>query len=422
MSWIEKTWGSEKENQYKGFLGAFIAIALGALVLFLVALRAIGIGEQVLFYALIYLLVLAGLALLASLKSYHLVSGLISTFLFVEIFLGYVPLGLAKAGINSPISTHLPMEQGQRFEFHPLLAALPVAGYSSDTVSHNDQHMRRNAEPFDPNKPHIAVFGGSSTYDLGVSQDSATWVSNLNAALPEFSVSNNGVPGYSSSEHVVQTTFYEDRAGTEPFCAVYYFGWNDIRDYGFDHLDNGYANFHLLSQYGAQGIRYNLNAPSPTLNILAAYLLRNELPFPEAKGTVGKDVQAEDDLFRVAERNVRAIKAINDSRGIKTVFIAQILNRARLTDPTRIYGWLPFVYDGDTWPLQDRFNLFVGDLAAEIGAEFIYPSIDAFADEDFADNGHFNDPGSVKFSELVSEEVRSACGTPRTAALATPAQ
>ncbi|SCM67875.1 hypothetical protein [Donghicola eburneus] len=418
MSWIEKTWGSEKENQYKGFIGSFIALMLAFVVLVMMLFRLVGIGEQVLFYAQVYLMVLAGLALLASFKSWHMVSAVLSMFLFVELAVGYIPLALAMAGVPTRMETTFPVEEGDRYQFHPLLASLPVANYSAPTVSHNANHLRNNALPFDPAKPHVAVFGGSSTYDLGVSSDAATWVSQLDTLIPEYSVSNNGVPGYSSSEHVVQTTFYEDRAGTEPFCAVYYMGWNDIRDYGFDKLDNGYADFHLLSQYGAQKIRFSLGSPSPTLNLLAAYFMRNELPFPQAQGTVGKDVTADDDLFRVAERNVRSIAAINESRGIKTVFVAQMLNRARLTDPTRIYGWLPFVYDGDTWQLQDRFNKFVGNLAPDVGAGFIYPDIDAFSDEDFADNGHFNDQGSVKFSRMIRDDVVQMCGGTQTTAAA----
>lgn len=418
MSWIEKTWGSEKENQYKGFIGSFIALMLAFVVLVMMLFRLVGIGEQVLFYAQVYLMVLAGLALLASFKSWHMVSAVLSMFLFVELAVGYIPLALAMAGVPTRMETTFPVEEGDRYQFHPLLASLPVANYSAPTVSHNANHLRNNELPFDPAKPHVAVFGGSSTYDLGVSGDAATWVSQLDTLIPEYSVSNNGVPGYSSSEHVVQTTFYEDRAGTEPFCAVYYMGWNDIRDYGFDKLDNGYADFHLLSQYGAQKIRFSLGSPSPTLNLLAAYFMRNELPFPQAQGTVGKDVTADDDLFRVAERNVRSIVAINESRGIKTVFVAQMLNRARLTDPTRIYGWLPFVYDGDTWQLQDRFNKFVGNLASDVGAGFIYPDIDSFSDEDFADNGHFNDQGSVKFSRMIRDDVVQMCGGTQTTAAA----
>ena len=95
----------------------------------------------------------------------------------------------------------------------------------------------------------IFVYGGSTTYDTSVSQGH-TWVERLNAKLgPPYELFNLGVPGYSTAEHVIQTAFYSDIDGVYPSCAVYYIGWNDIRNANLANLDRAYANFHLLSHW-----------------------------------------------------------------------------------------------------------------------------------------------------------------------------
>ena len=60
-------------------------------------------------------------------------------------------------------------------------------------------------------------------------------------------------------------------------------------------------------------------------------------------------------LEMIFRSNVRTIAAINKERKITSIFVGQILNRARLTASSR-YGWLPLVSDKDVWPLQDHFN------------------------------------------------------------------
>ena len=251
--------------------------------------------------------------------------------------------------------------------------------------------LETHQKEFDITKEHIAVFGGSTTYDIYVS-DKNTWVSQLSNLLPNYNFSNNGVPGYSTAEHVVQTAFYPDRAGKLPICSIYYIGWNDVSDYGFKNLDNGYSNFHLPSQYGNLELRYKPNTLSPLFNMIATYFGRNEFPFPVKEGNLVKDISTSDKLFEIVENNLNSIVALNNSRGIKTVFVAQLLNRNKLIDK-KPYQWIPYVYLSDVWPLQHNFNLFVKKFADENNAGFIYPDIDKFLDDDFAGMGHFNKQG-----------------------------
>ncbi|MDC0634172.1 hypothetical protein OAP28_03580 [Planktomarina sp.] len=408
MSWINKAWGENKENQFKGFILVFLSTIFGLSIILLFSLRFFGMGEELplspLFYLAFLVIISANLALKAWFKS----SLIIICFLFFELFFSYGGFALAKIGVGG-VDSFMPDKKNSQFSFHPTLGVIPNPAFGNQKIAHTSGGLRSTSKAFDSSLPHIAIFGGSTTYDIGVTSNENTWVSLLGELLPKSSVSNNGVPGYSTVEHVIQTSFYSDRAGAMPACSIYYIGWNDIRSYGFTELDPGYARFHMPSQYGNMRVRYMLNSFSPTLNIITAFLLRRELPFPTANGQLGKDVTHNDELFAIVDNNLRVISAINSSRGINTIFIPQMLNRAELVDDTQANGWLPFVYDADVWPLQERFNIFLESLANTLGDEFIDPNINTFNPSDFVDKGHFNNVGAEKMARNIAPYVRSVC-------------
>ncbi len=95
----------------------------------------------------------------------------------------------------------------------------------------------------------VATFGGSTTYDIG-NGEGDTWSERLGEALgpQRVFVVNHGVPGYSTAEHLIQTAFYQTKFGKPPHCAIYYVGWNDLRNAHIPNLDPGYADFALPSQ------------------------------------------------------------------------------------------------------------------------------------------------------------------------------
>ena len=408
MSWISKIWGEDKENQFKGFILFFLSIIFGVSIIILFTLRFFEMGEKLPLNPMFYFTFLVVISGILALKSRFKSSLILIFILFFELFFAYGGFALAKIGVNG-FRSFLPEKNYSQYLFHPTLGALPNPTFSNQAISHTSYGLRSSSKAFNSSLPHIAVFGGSTTYDIGVTSNEKTWVSMLGKILTEFSISNNGVPGYSTVEHVIQTSFYADRAGTMPVCSIYYIGWNDIRNFGFNELDSGYAHFHMLSQYGNLRIRYSFNSLSPTLNMISAFILRNELPFPIKSGNLGKDITLDDPLFEIVENNLSAISAINSSRGIKTIFIPQMLDRSRLTDKKQVYGWLPFVYDTDVWPLQERFNLFLQNMAADLGDDFIDLNINNFTSSDFADIGHFNDIGAEKMSQIVAPYAKSIC-------------
>jgi len=338
--------------------------------------------------------------------------------------LGMALMALAAIELGLGIATRLlPANVGdpQRFAWHALLQAVPIP--SLDLVTSNGVHIHhtsqgmRGREPTEPElaeRTIMAAFGGSSAYDLALS-DGETWPDRLGQALGDrFLVINHGVPGYSTVEHVIQTAFYEDTFGRPPHCALYYVGWNDIRNAHIQNLDAAYADFHLPSQVDSLRTRRvgggNVTF-SPLLTELArvvSALVDTVQYSPTLDGTVeaGSDPALEADF----ERNVRTISAVNRGRGVKTLWIGQLLNRARLRG-NDMYGWLPYVRDRDVWPLQQRFNDVLARTARALDDPLIQAPIEAFGADDFVDQGHFSAQGARRFVGYVAPVVVRECGS-----------
>ena len=124
----------------------------------------------------------------------------------------------------------------QRFEWHPLLQAVPIPSLKlTSSTGLAIQHTREGTRGKDPagsleGRTVIATFGGSTTYDIGAGEGE-TWPDRLAEALGDrYFVVNHGVPGYTTAEHLIQTAFYQTKFGKPPRCAIYYVGWNDLRN------------------------------------------------------------------------------------------------------------------------------------------------------------------------------------------------
>ena len=415
MNWIDFFLGKDKEIRSKSLPIFVVALLINLLLLVSFFTRTTDSGDVVALSFYAYLFLLSGSAVVLVKK--HILSSSLIVLASVELLFGIGFSTIGKLGIPLGIRKFAPTQEnssGGRCMFHPLLAAVPRPNRLGFNYSHNAVGLRNNRLPFDPDKSHIAVFGGSTTYDIGVEHDRYTWVSHLDESMDSFTVSNNGVPGYSTAEHLVQTAFYADRAGKWPVCAVYYIGWNDIRNFGFSVLDPGYATFHLPSQYGNLRVRFDPNTPSAIANVILSYFGRNELPFPVAKKGTTKSIQADDPLFEFSKRNLQAIVTLNQSRNIKTLFIGQILNRDKFKNPKqREHSWMPFVADSEVWRLQVRFNKHVRDVVTGAGSDYFMPDVEDFDDSDFVDNGHFSNRGAQKFASVIEAAVLRACGAHR---------
>jgi lysophospholipase L1-like esterase len=305
------------------------------------------------------------------------------------------------------------------YGWHPLLQVQPLPTpperAATARVFINSEHRRgpqRTAADLS-GKIVVALFGGSTTLDF-VSPEGKSWADQLERLLgpARYAVINHGISGYTTAEHVLQTAFYQQSFGVEPNCALYYIGWNDLRNAHIEGLDPGYADYHLRTMVDALEARRTggpLLSVSPTLSLLgrlAGLAFDTVRPAPKPAGRASA---APDPAFEaIYKRNIEAISAINRQRGIKTIWVGQVMNRSVLTrDQTD--GWLPFVHEKDIWPMLVRLNGIVRGEAARLGDAYADIPFDDFQPSDFGDEGHFTPAGSLKFATVLEPLVKKTC-------------
>lgn len=393
----------------------FAFFMLSLVIIFAIALTA---TEKLFFGAprgtfFTYLVVIGILAVLFARKPR--LSWFLSTVMFLELGLAFVPHYANQVGISLP-GNLLPASKNSRFEAHPLLQGAPIPNYVGKSpdggiISHTSFGTRGpepTAEDF-ATKKFISAYGGSTTYDVFVS-DEQTWPNQLSLLLNNKAVIvNRGVPGYTTSENLTQTLFYDQVNGLTPSCALYYEGWNDAQGAYLPDLDPGYADWHLPGQVGAlevgtegrfsplMTILRSLTAFGPPASSVAAS------DSPTAPGT-GADPRLEE----ILRRNVQSIIALNTSRGTKSIFIGQVLNKAALTSETSD-GWIPFVRDKDLIEMVARLNSVMKEEAARSGAIYIDAQQSTFVASDFEDEGHFLPAGSQKLAKNIAPAISQNC-------------
>ena len=367
-----------------------------------------------------YFLSLAALLFLAIvLARWPRLSGTLLVLACVEFAWGLGSWALAPPGSPSllpPVSA-----EPARFQWHPLLQAVPVSGlaFTSATglaIRHSSQGTRgRDPDPARlADGAVVATFGGSATYDIG-NGEGDTWPERLDEALrgDRLVVVNHGVPGYTTAEHLLQTAFYPEKFAKAPSCAVYFVGWNDLRNAHIPDLDAGYADFHMPSQVDSLKVRRTGGSNvtiSPLLTVLARLVAAEVDTVRYAKDPYALPPASGPDPAAAAifERNVRSISAINRARGTPTIWVGQVVNRDRLKGEG-LYGWLPRVRDRDLWPLLQQSNALLERTARALGDTYVALPDDAFGSADFVDQGHFSAAGARRFAALLAPVVRETC-------------
>ncbi len=299
---------------------------------------------------------------------------------------------------------------GARFEPHPLLVGVPRPG-TYGAVSHDpDRHRTTVNEGKVAEPAWIFTFGGSSTYDVGVG-DSETWSSRLSKLLGrESAVENLGVPGYSTLENLVQSLFVFRKK--RPVCAVYYVGWNDLRNSHLEGLEDDYSDFGLPSQVGnlVVGRRPGFLENNVLLLRLAVLALGGEGMGggPAAAGRISGEKDPR--LSRIFSENMSLIAGINRHFGVKPIFVPQVLNYARFA-ANMSSGWIPLVPDRDVKALMEAMNADLAEVAGETGTLFLdRPLSLEWSDSDFVDSGHFSEAGARKFAHAIAGDIAAHCG------------
>jgi lysophospholipase L1-like esterase len=407
--------GLARPYRFERTLAVFVALAL-VVVIVAAAIHFRVTGKlptgSPRYWYVVYMAGLVALALL--LVPWPRLAAVVLSLAILEAAFGLGTAYLYKVGLLDQTVFPLDGEAEHRFRWHPLLQGVPIPSDAND-IHHNalGQRGRERTTQSLEGKTTIALFGGSTTYDVA-SGEGETWGDRLEEMLgpDRIAVINHGMLGYSTAEHVIQTAFYERTHGVPPRCAIYYIGWNDLRNSHIRNLDPGYADFHLPGQIDnleARRLRQSYVSFSPLL-MLARYLLvrgvdtARPIDRPPGQTDAAPDTRMEA-IFR---RNVRTISAINRQRGIKTLWVGQVMDHRRLLagEP---WAWVSFLHPQDISPLILRLNGLLKREAEALGDVYVDVVLQDFTSDDFVDHGHFTPAGSLKFATRLAPAVVASC-------------
>ena len=251
----------------------------------------------------------------------------------------------------------------------------------------------------------IAVFGGSTTEDVAVA-DGDKWTVRLQALLgsDRFSVINYGSLAYSTSQMVVQTAFYESASGVQSTCAIYYVGGIDSEFSHIPNLDPGYADYQvpsLIDSLGVRRIGLRALSVSPTLSYLARLAV---LAFDTARppNFPDRQIRAEPDpaLETIFVRNIRTISAINRQRGIRSLWIGEVVPPNATKSDER-----DLMLQGLLMHLKETLQREV----TALGDIYIPVPESSFTLDDFAGDMHFVAKGSRKFAAMIAPAIEANC-------------
>ncbi len=437
MNWtsVRKFYGFERPYDFSVAIPFLLNVCMVILIVvvcaFLFGVGNLNIGtERFYFFAYIICLLLIAAALSRSAAlSYALLC-----WCTIELGLAFASnlSGTYAAGASLFPRNIVTAPADRRFMYHPLLQIAPRPNYEYEWLRkrdkdsnprlnwkylqgrdlkfhHNSLGLRgRDLTAEDLARDFIFVYGGSTTYDVAVTQGE-TWVERLQSDLKnKYTLLNFGVIAHSTAEHLIETAFYQDPINKRPVCALYYVGWNDIINAHIEKLDGAYANHHALLEAGINS-RPDLYLAkySPVVRLLNDIAKDRFNTIPKPAEIRGPPVGGSDEhLESIFAEHIKTIAAINESRGTKTVFIAQILNKDFAWVPDR---WGPLVKSEDLLPLQERFNSLLEKAAIASSAKYIDAGSTNFGKDDFVDMGHFTSSGTAKFAALISGEVDSYC-------------
>lgn len=307
--------------------------------------------------------------------------------------------------------------------WHPLLQAANVpTPAGTRTRFHVDSQGLRGRERSPEellNRIVVAVFGGSTVENIALS-DGETWPERLEALMgaDRFAVLNRAVSGNSTVEHVIRTAFYQDTYGVAPRCAVYYVGGQDISNAHFRNLDPGYADYHTPALVDVLEARHSDRASvamSPILRLLqraATALFDTVRPVGDPKGTPG--AEPDPALGAIFARNIRTISAINRERGVRTIWIGEVLNEAPPPPDVGPHAkWTPFIELQDLHTLLAHLRSVLTREAAALGDVYVDVDTSNLDNRHFVDAEHFSAKGAQLFATMIAPAIADACGSSR---------
>lgn len=306
-------------------------------------------------------------------------------------------------------------DAGAVFERHPYLVARPRAnvriGRPGAMISTTALHTRVTADaPHRAGAITVAAVGGSTTFGTRVT-DADTWPWQLQEALGDgYAVINDGVPGYTTAENIIQMALLVPESGAR--VVIFYEGWNDIRNYHWPDLAPDYYG-HGMTQFDT------LLPPQPDhaslLEKAARYSFVMRLVGRLAGVPVGAaprppSSERDPEVDRIYARNLRTLKVLAGRFGMTALFVPQVLNEEGLARAGNGGGWTPYVTGAALPALMRDFNRVMADVCAPRDPFCVFvddPLHSAWTNDDFVDEGHLSRSGGAKLAAILARRIQS---------------
>lgn len=314
------------------------------------------------------------------------------------------------------------------YRAHPFTNTGPRPGAAAlafgRALSFNSAGYRSPERPFakSPGRRRVLCAGGSTTFDIGATDDAATWPAQLEAALAGTEVWNAGFPGWTSAENLISFALRD--GDLEPDLVVLYQGINDLQPAAHAPFDREYVAGHAAESRLALGLDLPAIAWSERSLLLekARDLLgRPRDPWQRLKMPAAGERRARLPPAALAtfERNVRSLIALARGRGGRVLLVTQTLRLRRdAADADRDYlaGWLQGLEPAAAAGELERLNEILRRQAGEgVAVADAAREID-WRDEDFGDPMHTTAAGSRKLAGYLAPRAAALLAAPAEAA------
>jgi lysophospholipase L1-like esterase len=261
----------------------------------------------------------------------------------------------------------------------------------------------------------VLAIGGSTTFDVCVSSDEATWTSRLQDALRArfagraIEVVNGGHPGYTTLE-MLRKLETIDLDIVEPDLVLAFVGLNDLQPSAAPGFRADYSVGHAEIQRRFLG--FESRPPGLLERSVLIHKLRRRLgrlpadvpatprraaPLPEAEAVYRERLARIVDAAAAGEAGVAFVtQAIRFGHG----------RAISVEDSISAFRWLPYLtVDGIIDGLA-RYNAITREVGAERGAAIVdvAASLD-LEDTDFADYCHWSDAGAERMGRFVATSL-----------------
>jgi lysophospholipase L1-like esterase len=352
---------------------------------------------ELVYHRSVWLVLILTATLLAAFQKFPAILAVLITLFASE----YISLKMYPRIIGHQFRPAPPILQG-RFAPHPLLGAVLSPGTYGRATHTADGHRTTVNLNKGPNAKLVFVYGSSTTYDNGVTDD-LTWPSALSGLLGrDYIVENHGVPGYSTVQNIIQVLF--DFRSAHPACAVFYVGGTDLQESNLTHMTADYSDFLLVKLRNMAALHLGLiQRRSALLSLLSELDYGTFIP----SGRVSHEYDQR--LSQIYRQNIKLIAIITQSFGVKPIFVPEIWNDQRLTadSPTIL---LPYINDSDVEKISSQMDADLEAAAKETNSVYLAEPLRAnWENADFLDYAHFTAKGSRKLASSIAPRIAAEC-------------